>query len=193
MPWNGKPLSVEGKRKLSKNNARYWLGKNLSRNHKEEISKALKGRATRGSGWEQTKNTKKKISKALVGIRRSEKFKKRRSECMLDYIKNNPGRYKDTKPELRMKEILSSLDISFEHQVRIGGINHLFDFKIKDADVFIEVDSRYWHTLPGRRQRDYKINRLAKDRGFILLRFWEKDIMKNELKVVNKLAEVIDE
>lgn len=103
--------------------------------------------------------------------------------------KNNPGPWKGTKPELKMKEILKSLDIPFIPQFYLKEAKHVFDFRIKGTNILIEVDGRYYHTLPGRRKKDYGINRLAKKLGYRVLRFWDKDIMKNENKVIKKLED----
>lgn len=66
-PMYGKHHSEEAKRKISKNNSRYWLGKDgpmLGKNHSEEtkrkISKSNKGRCL-------SDETKKKMSLAKTG------------------------------------------------------------------------------------------------------------------------------
>ena len=149
------------------------------------ISKQIKDYFVRNPGINSGKNNGfyKKIH--------TKEFRISQSERMLDKIQNNPGPYKDTKPELRMKEILTSLNIPFKDQYKVEGINHLFDLYLVGTNIFIEVDGEYFHHLSGRRQKDYKTNKLAKEKGYKVIRFWDKDVMKNENKVIKKLNEVI--
>jgi len=122
----------------------------------------------------------------------SEEFKRKDRERVLLRIQNNPGPFKDTKPELKMKEILNELNIPFEHQFRLG--NHLFDFHILNTNFLIEVDGDYYHgntkkfiKLSEKQlkqyQKDIKNEKLVKENNFILLRFWESDILNNTEKV----------
>lgn len=136
---------------------------------------------------------KEKIRKTKTGQKRSESTKKKLRQIALDHIQNNPGPWKDTKPELKLEDKLILLGISYEKQFRVPGINHLFDFHLLNTNMVVEVDGDYWHSpskRPGQRKKDYKINRLAKQKGFKVIRFWEKEIMENEEKVVNKLRRI---
>lgn len=63
-------LSEEAKRKLSENNARYWLNKKRSEETKKKISEKLKGRTGNMSYWfgkHHTEKTKQKISNSKKG------------------------------------------------------------------------------------------------------------------------------
>ena len=131
---------------------------------------------------------KRKIGDKNRGKYRSKKTKEKMSKSALLRIKNNPGPFIDTKPELEMKKILNELNIVFEHQFRLK--NHLYDFRIVNTNILIEVDGDYFHSNPKKfqklntmqlkqRQRDIRNTKLAKDSNFILLRFWESDILKN--------------
>jgi len=115
-------------------------------------------------------------------------------------IKKYKGPFKDTKPELKMKEILNELNIPFEHQYRLKGYS--FDFYISNSNILVEVDGDYWHGNPKKfsklnerqkeiKQRDFIKNKVAKDSGFVLLRFWEDDILNNAEEVKNELRIVI--
>ena len=136
--------------------------------------------------------------RTFLGKHHSEATKKKMREKALLRIQNNPGPYKDTEPELKMKEILNFLNIPFEHQFRVKGINHNFDFHIPNTNILIEVDGDYWHGNPekfkklneaqiGNKQRDEKVNKVAKENNYILLRFWQNDILNNEEKVIERL------
>lgn len=154
----------------------------------ERLSKLHSGKIPWNKGLtKETNGVLRDQSRKTKGRVFSKSLRLELSKAALKRIRNNPGPYKDTKIELKMKGILFSLNIPFEHQVKVEGINHLFDFRIKGTNVLVECDGDYFHRLPGRRKKDYRINRLAKSKGCRVLRFWEKDIMKNESTVVRKL------
>ncbi|MCK4357323.1 MAG: DUF559 domain-containing protein [Candidatus Cloacimonetes bacterium] len=155
---------------------------------------------------------KRKMSKSAEGKHSGEKnpnygkhpsdaAKRKMREKAIQRLQNHPGPFKDTKPELKMKEILNELNIPFEHQFRLG--NHLFDFRILNTNILIEVDGDYWHgnlkifkKLSKRqlkqKQKDIKNEKLAKENNFILLRFWENDILKDSESVKVKICNVIN-
>ena len=125
---------------------------------------------------------------------------KNQSECTIFQLQTHLGLYKNTGPELKMKEILNELNIPFEHQFRIK--NCLYDFHILNTNILIEVDGDYWHGNPKKfqklnkhqketKQKDFIKEKLAKTSNFILLRFWESDILKNTEEVKNKLGNLI--
>jgi len=128
-----------------------------------------------------------------------EETKQKIREKVLFRIQNNSGPFKDTKPELKMKEILSSLNILFKHQFKLS--NRLFDFHILNTNILIEVDGDYYHGNPEKysklnttqievKQKDIIKEKLAKESNFILLRFWESDILKNEEKIIKDLENI---
>jgi len=184
---NHHKLSDKTKKKMSKSSKKRW------KNPKER-EKQSKRSIRYFEENPVSDKTKKKMSKAQKKYfeenPRSDKAGEKISIRQLKYIKNHPGPFKDTKPELKMKEIFSRLNVKFKHQVIIEGIRHVFDFVDEENKIIVEVDGRYFHTLPGKRQRDYKFNRLAKKLGYRVLRFWDDDVMKNEEKVIEKLKEI---
>lgn len=215
-----KPHSNETKKKISnslrgKNHPLY--GKHHSKNHKQKISNSLKGKhhsektkeklSIMNKGKRLSEKTKRKISKAKRGCKSwnkgkhlSEEHRQKLTESNLRRVQNNLGPFKNTKPELKMKEILSKLNIPFKHQFRLR--NHNFDFYILNSNILIEVDGDYWHGNPKmfkklskmqleQRIKDDRNNKLAKENNFILLRFWENDILRNEEIVKNKLENLI--
>ena len=125
-----------------------------------------------------------------------EKTKRKISESTTLRIQTHPGPFKNTKPELKMKVILNELSIPFEHQFRLG--NHLYDFHILNTNILIEVDGDYYHGNPKKfgklnkyqlkqKEKDLKNGQLAKDNNYILLRFWENDILNNSEKVIKHI------
>lgn len=71
-----KPLSEETKRKISKNNAHFWLGKHFPKETREKIREAMKGK-------HPSEETKRKISETETGKCVSEETKKRLREANL--------------------------------------------------------------------------------------------------------------
>jgi very-short-patch-repair endonuclease len=151
--------------------------------------------------WANLENRKMQSNK-LKGKPKSKETKEKMSKSALLCIQNNPGPFKDTKPELKMKEILNELNISFKHQFRVEGINHNFDFHIPNTNILIEVDGDYFHGNSKKfsklnwrqekiRQKDKENEELATKFGFILLRFWEDDIINNTEEVKMKLINFI--
>jgi very-short-patch-repair endonuclease len=189
---------IKNKLKGNKNTlGKHWK---LSDQTKRKQSIAKKGKKRIGYipwniGIPRSEETKQKIRNKKLGKKRkpfSIEHIQKMKEKALQRIQNYPGPYKDTKPELKMKEILTELNIPFEHQFRLG--NYLYDFHLLNTNILIEVDRDYWHSNPkkysklskqqkDKQQRDNKHNEIAKINGFILLRFWESDILKNEEEV----------
>jgi len=220
-PWLGKHHSDKTKEKMSKT----AKGKLKSEEHKRNLSIAMKGRKVWNKGIPRDEKTKEKISKKLKGKKQSEetirKMKKTREgkkpalgkhwklseetkqkqrEKRLLHIQNNSGPFKDTKPELKMKEILNELNIPFEHQFRL--CRYLFDFHILNTNILIEVDGDYYHGNPEKysnlnetqqkvKQKDIIKDKVAKTNNFILLRFWESNILNNKENVKNCIIETL--
>ena len=199
----GKKLSEETKKRMSearkgKNNPLY--GKHLSEEVKKKISNTMKGKHN-AFGYRHSAKTKKRISNIMKGKHHSEVTKQKIRESMILRIQNYSGHYKNTKPELKMKDILNFLNIPFKHQFRLG--NHLFDFHILNTNILIEVDGDYYHGNPKKfsklnkiqienKQRDIKHNKIAKTNNFILLRFWQDDILHNEKIVIEELRRFLN-
>ena len=186
-PMFGKHRSKETKRKISIGNK----DKIVSEKTKQKQSENTRGENNPMFGihrfGEKAPN---------YGNHHSEKSKRKIIEGNIAHIQTHPGPFKNTKPELKMKEILNDLNIPFEHQFRLK--NHIFDFHIPNTNILIEVDGDYWHGNPKmfrklskrqlkQKQRDIKNNQLAKENNYILLRFWENDILKNNKIIEDKL------
>jgi very-short-patch-repair endonuclease len=202
----GRIMSEEHKKKIGeaqKGDKNHNYGKHHSESHKIKLSKILKGRISGFKGKKHSKEEREKISDAvsgknnpMFGKHHSETIRQKIREHTIKQFQNYSGPFKDTKPELKMKEILASLTIPYEHQFRLG--NHLYDFYILNTNILIEVDGDFWHGNPKKfstlyerqirqKDKDLKNNQLAKDRGFILLRFWEDDVLNNTEEVKNEL------
>lgn len=126
---------------------------------------------------------------ANKGRKVSKKAKQKLRDKALDRIQTHSGPYKDTKPELKMEEILIFLHIPYEKQFRVD--NHLADFHFLNTNILAEVDGDYYHGNPKKfskfnkmqlkqKERDIKNDQIAKKLGYTVLRFWENDILNNE-------------
>lgn len=142
----------------------------------------------------------KKISQALKGKKKSPEQKKRLAEMSLYYRKQRQLR-SGNKLEKAFQEILTELGISFTHQYMVE--NHNYDFYIESSNLLIEVDGDFWHvneergfTIKSKIQvrnleNDAKKNQLAKQKGYVLLRFWEYDIKNNKQQVIDTILDYL--
>jgi very-short-patch-repair endonuclease len=154
-----------------------------------------------------------KISKALSGVEKSEEHKEKLSikakerwanlderekqrYRRIKWFKNKPLN-KKSKLESYFEKLLIGLGIEYESQYPIKG--YLYDFYIPNKNVLIEVDGDWFHfnkniydevtsiIQESVMENDKIKNMIAKDEGYILIRFWENDINNNIVDVINKL------
>lgn len=89
----GKHHSEITKKKMSKNNGRYWQGKHFSKKHLEKLSKFQKERFKKNPVWNKglpiDEKTRIKISKALKGKKFSEEHRRKISESQTGENGNN--------------------------------------------------------------------------------------------------------
>lgn len=110
--------------------------------------------------------------------------------------------FKPSKLEEKFAEILDTLNIEYEQQYRLkeNKTNGVFDFKIKNRNILIEVDGDFWHCNPKvfptlihpvqerNIKNDLRKNKLAIDLSYKLIRIWEYDI-NNNLELVKERLE----
>jgi len=93
------------------------------------------------------------------------------------------GHYQ-TNIEIRLAQILDSLNVEYCRYFPIRGTNLELDFAIPDKKICIEADGSFWHKDKNRdRRRDY----FLKSRGWTIIRFTDKEIMENEKLVKSRL------
>lgn len=95
-----------------------------------------------------------------------------------------------TKPEKQMCKILSKLGYNYIHHYPMDKIEHMYmaDFYLKDLNLILEVDGKYWHNYPDYREIDLLRNDELKSVGFNVVRFWDGEF--NEKIVKNKLSQI---
>lgn len=92
--------------------------------------------------------------------------------------------------EMAMEELLKGLKIKFSFQKQVCG--YFPDFTLVKYKIIIEVDGEYWHTLPLVAKKDRKKEREWKKAGYLVLRFWEKEVLKKKENVVAKILKAIE-
>lgn len=96
--------------------------------------------------------------------------------------------FKKTKIERIMEKFLTQKNIDFQYSFILE--NRQFDFLLKKQNIIIECDGDYWHSNPyfypnptewqkERIKIDILKNNIAINNGYLILRFWEFDIINN--------------
>lgn len=173
---------------------------------KEKLSSGL------FSGHKHSKESKNKIrlkssgtENGFYGKTHTEETKTILREKTLKMHEEKRTKTSNTSIEIKMEEILKNLSIEYIHQKKFGFWS--FDFYLPMYDMFIECDGDYWHANPiiykdsnainetqkknvmiGKRKNEY-----TKEKGKILLRFWESDINHNPNMIISKLKETIND
>lgn len=96
----------------------------------------------------------------------------------------------NTSIEIAVSKLLTKLGIEHLPQHRIKGIT-VVDFLVL-PNIVIFCDGDYWHSLPGRRESDAKIDHELRELGFLVLRLPEEkivtdlDSIERELRNLNE-------
>jgi very-short-patch-repair endonuclease len=133
--------------------------------------------------------------------------KKDGSNSLYDSIKRNSSFFRKTLPEKKMEDILLFLSLKFEHP--FFRKRKQFDFVIflKNYRFIIEVDGDYWHKSSRRcsdptirrNQRDIDkrkegvFKKIKSNKSWVVLRFWELDILNDSITVEKYIKELIKE
>lgn len=159
----------------------------------QKISEANSGKEL---SEEEYKRLRKESDKYWSKRQNREKQRKRR----IDYLKNKQFN-EISNLEKGFKNLLDELNIHYIHQYKLN--YYLYDFKIKDKDILIEVDGDFHHCNPDKYKEplyeiqkdviknDKKKNKVAKENNFKLIRFWEQDIKNNIDEVKKELLSII--
>jgi G:T-mismatch repair DNA endonuclease (very short patch repair protein) len=87
----------------------------------------------------------------------------------------------NTKPELKMKELLDALGVAYVAQKIIHGF--IVDFFLPSKNLIVEVDGEYWHGYPNGLEKDRVRDEKLVTLGYKVVRFWAKDVMR--MSIVN--------
>lgn len=181
----------EVKQKMSENCKRQMNSMLKTEEDKQKWSEKI-SKGTKLKWVSRNEEDKQKILKTTVQARnhfiellKNDDYKKEHIRKMIC-----SGKTKDTKPELKVKTILESNGVKYEHPYQVD--KKVFDFFIPEKNLLIEVDGIYWHSKNltdgemNEVQKKHKINdavknNLAKSLGYKLLRVWEDEINESDL------------
>jgi very-short-patch-repair endonuclease len=172
------------------------MGENISNNTERsiKISNALSG-VPKSDIHKQN---------SRIGIKKAwedEELREKQRINILNRFKNK----KTNKPsglEYKFIKILDTLKIPYIFQYEVE--NRLYDFKLLNTNLIIEVDGDFHHVNPKiykeaiyetqklTIKNDTKKNEIAYRSGYKLLRFWESDILNNPQKVITELLAEIN-
>jgi len=183
------------------------LGTKQPEEYKKMMSIRMSGENNPFYGRRHTPETLQILSLAKTGSNHPN-FGKRLKPETIEKLKVKRRGWKtpvwDTKPERIMEFGLIINGISYKKQklIHVGKFQHRVDFFI-EPNICIEVDGDYIHGNPRRFKpdqkigfgrivkdvwvNDEKINFKLKELGFIIMRFWEYDIIKDVQKIINIL------
>lgn len=184
--------SAETKRKISEAHK----GRKFTEEHKRKLSIANKGKKHREETKlkisigcrNPSKEIRKKISESLKGRKHTEEAKRKIGLASIKRICNNQNKiFRNTKPELELKDIFESNNIKFIHQYYVKDIEHKYvaDFYLLEYNCVVEADGKYWHNFPDGNDIDHIRTREMKEMSYNVLRFWEGQI--NEKDVMSTL------
>jgi very-short-patch-repair endonuclease len=172
-PWNFGKKGVYSSETLEKM-AKAKVGGKLSEEHKRKIGLA-------GLGRKQSEESKRKTALAKFGennpAKRPEvraKMSEVASRPEVIASKERKMKYSGTTIEILMRNELERRNIPFRANVQIN--------QRCNADIFIEpnivveCDGDYWHNLERVKEKDKRRDKILKDSGFVVYRFWGHEI-----------------
>jgi very-short-patch-repair endonuclease len=100
---------------------------------------------------------------------------------------------KDTSIEIKIQNYLRELKIEFFTHTYIKDINHSYqcDILIPSINLVIECDGDYWHKYPVGNEIDHIRTSELIEKGFKVLRLWEKEINIMSMEDFKKRLEVL--
>lgn len=116
-------------------------------------------------------------------------------------------RGKNTKIEIKMKELLKEIGIKYQKHPKMFGNP---DFVVENKKIAIFCDGDFWHGYNYRKkrkpsqkfwhdkinrnmERDIRISRKLRRGGWSVLRFWEHDVEKRPDMCIGKIKRKIKE
>lgn len=163
----GKKVSKDIRDKISriakeKRFGKWMKGKKIPLEVREKISKTTKGR----KGKPLTETTKQKIRIAR---------------------RNQITPIKDSSIEIKVQNFLKKLGIEFfTHQYMKIKHGYQCDILIPSMNLVIECDGDYWHKYPIGREIDHVRTKELIQKGFKVLRLWEREIRVMDIKEFEK-------
>jgi very-short-patch-repair endonuclease len=95
----------------------------------------------------------------------------------------------DSKLEQTMKAEMAKVGLHPSPRVGLGP--YTVDFAFLEPKVIVECDGRYWHSLPETIARDRRKDKFFANRGWVVVRLKEDEIMLSPHQCVNKVAQAL--
>lgn len=99
-------------------------------------------------------------------------------------------RFKSSELERLLAAAYTQAGLTFEEQVPLWDAWQV-DFVFRDAQLIVEADGEYWHTLPKRMASDRALDKEAEKQGWAVLRLSEKQIREQIDECVRRTKEVV--
>lgn len=100
--------------------------------------------------------------------------------------------FENTLIERLLQGELKKRNIIFETQLPVLNITQP-DILFSEKKIAIYADGDYWHNLPNIRKKDSYINKMLKENGWKVFRFWEHEIKENTIKCIDKVEEILND
>lgn len=106
--------------------------------------------------------------------------------------------FRDTTIEVKIQNFLKEMNMEFYNHQYIREIEHSYqcDIFVPSMNLIIECDGDYWHNYPFGNDIDHIRTNELKEKGFKILRLWEREIRKLDLisfkEILQKISNVIE-
>ena len=118
--------------------------------------------------------------------------KKRRATILEKYGHFPVAKKKDSSIEMSMQKELKERSIQFVKHKFIDNIKHSYSCDIFIMpNIVIECDGDYWHKYPKGLDIDKNRNKELQEKGYLILRYWEREIKGNVQGVVDEIENVL--
>ena len=95
---------------------------------------------------------------------------------------------KDSSIEVKIQNFLSELKIDYFAHHNFNNIQHKYqcDIWIPSMNLVLECDGDYWHSYPIGTEIDHIRTQELKEKGFKVLRLWEREIKVMDLETFKR-------
>ena len=183
----GKTMSEESKEK----NRLWHLGKKWNEERKNTrilLAKSNNNYGMKGKHHSKESNEKNRLSNlGRISPRKNIKLTEQTKIKIRLARQNQIIPRKDTKIELALQTELFNRNILFTKHKPILGQPDIFI----EPNICIFADGDYWHNKIGIPERDAKVSNGLRESGYLVLRYWEKEIKANPEGCVDEIEEVL--
>jgi len=91
---------------------------------------------------------------------------------------------------LERRGLRKGIDFATQYPMRHS---YILDFAFPDKKIAVEVDGSAWHSEPKARQMDGFKNKILRERGWKVFRFWDHEILEDVEHCVEKVMDALSE